>query len=327
MKTLKIALITIMAVFTSLTLVSCGKTDIESSGCYTDVDLAFKAAQKQNKDVIIFVTVNGEDANSQSFTDTIIRDSKFKDDIASKYIALRMDFSESSYQLTVAADDANDTAKKNAEKRADIMQRNTSFANLLNLVVTPMTYIFSKEQYLITSIYYDRTEKSYEEYTSLLKEKEEAIDSMHKMILATKTGTAEEKMKAIDELYEATAPEARLFLANLLLTAKKLDPTDKSGLLGKLIYASADAIAAKAINAGDIRTAANAYIAIENETSIDAEDRQQALYTAAYMLSVSETEDVSVVVDLLQRSIAVAPDSDEVTAINRIIQTLSSQTE
>lgn len=327
MKTLKIALITIIAALTTLTLVSCGNNDTDSSGCYSDIDLAFNTAQKQNKDLIIFVTLNGDDANSQSFIDTVIRNEKFKEEIASKYIAVRMDFSESSYKATVADEGANDKAKKNAEKRADIMQRNSVFANLLNLAVTPMTFIFSKEKYLITSILYDSGEKSYEAYKAMLQEKEETIDSMHKMILATKTGTAEEKMQAIKELYDATAPEARHFLSPLLSSAKKLDPSNKSGLLGDLIYAAADAIAVKAVNTGDIKTAVDAYVSLENETSISAEDRQQALYTAAYMLSVSELEDASVVINYLERAIAVAPDSDEVPAINRIIQALSSQTE
>ena len=327
MKTLKIALITIIAALATLTLVSCGNNDTDTSGCYSDIDLAFKAAQKQNKDLIIFVTANGDDANSQSFIDTIIRNEKFKDEIASKYIAVRMDFSESSHKATVAEEGANDTAKKNAEKRADIMQRNTVFANLLNLTVTPMTFIFSKEKYLITNIYYDAGEKSYEEYKSLLQAKEDTIDSMHKMILATKTGTSEEKMQAIKALYEATAPEARHFLSALLSSAKKLDPTNKSGLLGDLVYAAADAIAVKAINTGDIKTAVDAYISLENETSVSPEDRQQAIYTAAYMLSVSELEEPSVVINYLERAIAVAPDSDEVPAINRIIQALSSQAE
>lgn len=315
----------LFAIIASLFICSCGKTAVDSSGCFSNIDDAVSNAQKKNQDILVVVTMCGDDAQSQNFVDTIIRDEKFKNDIASNYSVVRMDFSQSSYEATVAAEDANDTAKKNAEKRAQTMQDNTQFANLLNVSVTPMVYILSKEEYLITSIYYDSSEKSYEGFKALLEEKKETIDEMHKMIYQTKIGTPEEKMNAIDALFEATAPDNRIFLTDLLASAKKIDPNNKSGILGKITLAAADSQAKKALNSGDFKTAVTTYLSVENEPSISPEDKQQSVYTAAYIAAVSELEENSVVIEYLQRAIDLAPDSEEVPAIKRVMDALAAQ--
>lgn len=312
----------LFALFASLLIISCGKTKVDTSGCYQDIEIARKMAQKKNQDLLVFLTMNGEDNTSTTFIDNIIRNKKFKDEIASKYIAVRMDFSESSYQLTKASEDASATAKKNAEKNAEIMQRNTNFAKLLNASQTPTVYVLSKECYLITSIYDESRNKTYDGFKKLLNEKVPAIEEMHKMIYQTKIGTAEEKMKAINALYKATAPDARHFLADLLASAKKIDPSNKSGLLGECLYSAADAKAVAAMNSGDYKKAVDSYLSIEKEESIGAVERQQAIYTAAYLCAKTGIEDNTVIIDYLERSIAVAPDSDEVPTIKRLIESL-----
>ncbi len=324
MKKFTIALFTILA---ALAFVSCGKAEIDSSGCYTNIDDATKAAQKKNQDILILVTMNGDDAYSQDFTDNVIRSEKFKEEILSNYSVVRMDFSQSSYEATVAAEDANDAAKKNAEKRALLMQENTKFANMLNIASTPIIFILSKEKYIITSISYDSLNKSYDDFKSALDAKASSIDSMHKMIYQTKIGTAEEKMGAINDLYEATAPEYRHFLFDLLSSVKKIDSANKSGLLGKLIYAAADAKSLSAINSGNAREAVDAYLALENEESIAPAEKQQALYTAAYLCSMTGLEELPAILGYLNKAISIDPDSEEVPAIKRVIEVLSANSE
>lgn len=321
MKNLKL-FTTTLTILASLLIISCGKADVDTSGCYQDIEIAKKAAAKKNQDLLVFLTMNGEDSTSQIFIDNVIRNPKFKDEISSKYVTVRMDFSESSYKLTVAAADASETAKKNAEKNAEIIQHNTKFAKLLNASVTPTVYVLSKECYLITSIYDDSQNKTYDGFKTLLNGKKSAIEEMHKMIAKTKKGSAEEKMKAIDALYQATAPDARHFLADLLASAKKIDPSNKSGLLGECLYSAADAKAVAAMNSGDIRKAVNAYLSVENETSIDPVNRQQAIYTAAYLCTKSGLEENPVIISYLEKAIAAAPDSDEVPTLKRIIESL-----
>ncbi len=192
----------------------------------------------------------------------------------------------------------------------------------MNASATPTVFVLSKEVYLITSIYDNAKVKTYDSFKKQLKEISPVIDEMHKMIAKTKKGSAEDKMKAIDALYQATAPEAHLFLADLLASAKKIDPSNKSGLLGECLYSAADAKAVAAINSDNIKAAVEAYLSIENEDSINPADRQQALYTAAYWCSKAGLEDNSVVISYLEKAIAVAPESEKVPAIKRVIESL-----
>ena len=112
-------------------------------------------------------------------------------------------------------------------------------------------------------------------------------------------------------------------MLDLLESVKKLDPSNKSGLVGKYIYAAADAKAEKSMLSGDSKGAVQAYLDIENEESIPAETRQQALYTAAYMSAMSGLEENSVVIGYLERAIKLAPESSDVPGIRRVIQALS----
>ena len=315
----------LFAILTALILISCSTPAADSSGCLSNINEAFTNAQKKNKDLLVIVTRNGDDAQSQNFIDTIIRNENFKKDFSSQYSVVRMDFSQSSYQATVAPEDANETAKKNAEKRAQTMQDNTRFATLLNVSVTPMLYIFTKEGYLVTSIYYDTSDKTYEGFKEIFTEKKTALDTMHQMITETRKGSAEDKMKAIDSLFESTAPENRIFLSDLLYSAKKIDPQDKSGLLGKHLNNAIDAKAQKSLALGDVKTAVTTYLSAEAEASILPEDKQQSIYTAAYLASVSNLEENTVVLEYLQKAIDIAPESDEVPAIKRVMEALSAQ--
>lgn len=315
-------LFTITIALLSLIFISCGKARVDTSGCYLDVEDAKKMAEKKNQDILVFITMNGEDSSSQSMTDNVIRNPKFKDEISSKYITVRIDFSDNTYKISEASEDASDTAKKNAEKNAETIEHNKQFAKLLNASATPTVFVLSKEVYLITSIYDGTKVKTYDAFKKQLKEISPVIEEMHKMIANTKKGSAEEKMKAIDELYQATAPEARHFLADLLYSAKKIDPSNKSGLLGECLYSAADAKAVAAMNSGDIRAAVNAYLSVENETSIDPVERQQAIYTAAYLCTRAGLEENPVIISYLEKAIAAAPDSDEVPTLKRIIESL-----
>lgn len=315
-------LFTITIALLSLIFISCGKARVDTSGCYLDVEDAKKMAEKKNQDILVFITMNGEDSSSQSMTDNVIRNPKFKDEISSKYITVRIDFSDNTYKISEASEDASDTAKKNAEKNAETIEHNKQFARLLNASVTPAVFVLSKEVYLITSIYDGAKVKTYDAFKNQLKEISPAIEEMHKMIANTKKGGAEDKMKAIDALYQATAPDARHFLADLLASAKKIDPSNKSGLLGECLYSAADAKAVAAMNSGDIRAAVNAYLSVENETSIDPVERQQAIYTAAYLCTRAGLEENPVIISYLEKAIAAAPDSDEVPTLKRIIESL-----
>ena len=225
MKKLTLALFTLIA---SLLIISCAKAKTDAYGCYYDFDEATAVANKKNQDIMVIITLDGDDEQSTDFMNKVVRDPKFKDDIASKYAVVCMDFSQKSYEATVAAEDADAAAKKAAEENANRMQKNTRVATILNASETPVIFLLSKEQYLINGLYYDDENRTLDGFKEAIAAKASSIDDMHKMIYQTKIGTAEEKIAAIDALFEATSPSFRLLLLDLVDSVKSLDPDRNS---------------------------------------------------------------------------------------------------
>ena len=309
----------------TLLFISCGKSTTDANGCYYDIDVAVEAANKKNQDIMVIFTLDEDDEDSTDFLNKVVRDPGFKKEIASKYAVVVMDFSSKTYQAAVAPEDASDAVKKAADEKAEIMKKNAKYGTMLEVSQIPVIYIFSKELYLIKGLFYDDQNRTLQGFKDALAEKSSVIDDMHKMIYQTKIGTAEEKVAAIDKLYESTSPSFRIFLYDLMDSVSKLDPSDKSGLVGKYKYEAASAKSDRALLEGDTRGAVQAFIDAADDPMIPAEDRQQALYTAAYMSSKAGLDDVSVVIGYLEKSIAIAPDSDQVPALRRVIAALSSQ--
>ncbi len=324
MKKLTIALFTIIA---SLLIISCGKAKTDANGCYYDIDDAAAVANKKNQDIMLIVSVDGDDEDSTDFMDKVVRDPAFKKEIAENYAVVNMDFSQTAFEATTADENADAKTKKAADEKAEIMKKHTRLVTMLEVQETPVVYILSKEQYLINGLFYDDENRTLEGFKNALAEKSALIDDMHKMIYQTKIGTAEEKVTAIDKLFEATSPNYRLFLYDLIDSVKKIDPSNSSGLTGKYIFEAAAIKSDKAFIDGDVRGAVQAYIDVADEELVPAEERQIGMYTAAYMASKTELDPIPVVIGYLEKSISLAPESEKVPAIRRVIAALEAQAE
>ena len=322
MKKLTLALFTIIA---SLFIISCGKAKTDANGCYYDFDDAVSFANKKNQDVMVIITVEGDDEDSTDFMEKVVRDAKFKKEVASKYAVVCMDFSQKTFAEAKADEAADDAAKKVAEQKNAILEKNTKYATMLDAKEVPVIYIFSKEKYLIKGFFYDDENRSIQGFEETLAEQTSIIDDMHKMIYQTKIGNAEEKVKAIDALWEATNPSFRIFLYDLINSVKKLDPNNTSGLLGKYMYEAASTKSDMALLEGNIEEAVQAFLDAAEESDISADDRQQAMYTAAYICSMTGFKDDAVVIEYLEKAIQIAPESDDAPRIRRVIAAISSK--
>lgn len=322
MKKLTLALFTIIA---SLFIISCGKAKTDANGCYYDFDDAVSFANKKNQDVMVIITVEGDDEDSTDFMEKVVRDANFKKEVASKYAVVCMDFSQKTFAEAKADEAADDAAKKVAEQKNAILEKNTKYATMLDAKEVPVIYIFSKEKYLIKGFFYDDENRSIQGFEETLAEQTSIIDDMHKMIYQTKIGNAEEKVKAIDALWEATNPSFRMFLYDLINSVKKIDPNNTSGLLGKYMYEAASTKSDMALLEGNIEEAVQAFLDAAEESDISADDRQQAMYTAAYICSMTGFKDDAVVIEYLEKAIQIAPESDDAPRIRRVIAAISSK--
>ncbi len=296
-------------IFSLLFLSGCGKKQLDENGCFTDAEAALKYAERKNRDVLLFVTMEDND----SATVSILKEMASSAD--SSFVLARLDFSQKTYEASVSN-----------EELANQIQKNTRFASMLNVSQTPSVYILSKESYVLTTFVYEADSISPADFKSLLEEQTASLDKMRALIQGTKKGKALDKVRAIDELYEATVPEHRVFLAELIESVIKLDKNNESGLLGKYIYAAADVKAAIAINQGKVNEAVKSYVEAAENPQLEAELKQQSYYIAAYLCSMTGSAEKSVIVDYLQKAIEAAPESKEVASIQKIMEIVATET-
>ena len=223
----------LLILFTLSLFISCGKAKNDEYGCFQTMDQALKNAQKNNQEVLVIVTMQGDDDLSQSFVSDILSTKEFKNEILPSYSVILMDFSQSSYKKTVVNETDSKAAKKAAEEYAKIVQNNSKTASLLNVSKTPSLYLLTKENYFITEVPYTDEVKTFEDFKKNLDAQSPLVSQMKEFIAAIQKGSKQEKLAAIDNLYENTEIIYRVFLADLIDKYVEMDKDNESGLLSK----------------------------------------------------------------------------------------------
>ena len=300
---LAVSLFTSALVFAAAPVFALG-----NNGFYADMDSGLAAAKKSSQSVLVFITQEGEDELSASFMETV-RSDEVQGQIASKYALVHMDFSQSAFQKTVVRDADSKEVQEEAKKAADVMQKNSRFAALINPEFTPAVYMFTSEGYYVSHLVLKGDEKA-DGFMAALKADEVKLNAIREMIAKTKVGKSLEKVSAIDALFEATQPEYRFFLIDLVNEAINLDKKNKSGLMSKYIITRTEYDAMICFYDNNASGAVNAYVKAAKEKFLSAEEKQQAYYMAALVLVKSSgPESVPMIVNYLEKSLEAAPKS------------------
>ena len=300
---LAVSLFTSALVFAAAPVFALG-----NNGFYADMDSGLAAAKKSSQSVLVFITQEGEDELSASFMETV-RSDEVQSQVASKYALVHMDFSQSAFQKTVVRDADSKEVQEEAKKAADVMQKNSRFAALINPEFTPAVYMFTAEGYYVSHLVLKGDEKV-EGFMAALKADEVKLNAIREMIAKTKVGKPLEKVSAIDALFEATQPEYRFFLINLVNEAINLDKKNKSGLMSKYIITRTEYDAMICFYDNNASGAVNAYVKAANEKFLSAEEKQQAYYMAALvMVKSSGPESLPMIINYLEKSLEAAPKS------------------
>lgn len=300
---LAVSLFTSALVFAAAPVFALG-----NNGFYADMDSGLAAAKKSSQSVLVFITQEGEDELSASFMETV-RSDEVQGQIASKYALVHMDFSQSAFQKTVVRDADSKEVQEESKKAADVMQKNSRFAALINPEFTPAVYMFTSEGYYVSHLVLKGDEKA-DGFMAALKADEVKLNAIREMIAKTKVGKSLEKISAIDALFEATQPEYRFFLIDLVNEAINLDKKNKSGLMSKYIITRTEYDAMICFYDNNASGAVNAYVKAAKEKFLSAEEKQQAYYMAALVLVKSSgPESVPMIVNYLEKSLEAAPKS------------------
>jgi len=307
-----------------LSLTSCGNKSskyIDEDGCYFDLDEAYKNAQSKKQNMFVIFTRQGDDVFSDVFVNTILKTDGFKEKILSSYTVIHMDFSDATYQDIIT--DAKNPSKTTEEK-AYQLQKNSNFADMLHMEYSPSFYLMTQDEYFVSEVTIPTSTKSVDDVVAALEKVLPMAEEIQALADKTKTGSALDRISAADQIFEGTHPDYRTFLADLIEMVIKLDPKDESGLLGKYLLEDAKNSALAYFYVGDVSGAVSAYINLCSNPLINGEEKQQAYYMAAYLLSYTGSEDLSQIVQYLQYAIQAYPEGEFVPVIQQAIDYLAS---
>ena len=266
----------------TLFFASCG-TSTDSNGWYSDFEGAKKIAQSKNKQILLFVNSDADFEGSKKGVQTILS-KDFTDAVKKDFVCIHFDFTDLAKVFNVSDSEISDKEQKSIEKRRALLLKQFKVADFYGIQQTPAMNILSKEGYFISSITSEYNSDSAEGFAGLLKVEADEIENFNKKVLATKKGSKEQKIQAIDVLFEETPDIYRLALYDLLKAAVKMDSKNSFGKTGKYLFQIAHTEAYDKILEQDISAALKVYDKYAQNPVIEPEN-VQALYCVCASLA------------------------------------------
>lgn len=312
-------------------LTGCKKADgpKDEYDCFISMDDAKVEAEKKNLPILVTVTVeeserDGMEAGSKYYLENILGTKEFKDYADNHFVLYRFDFSQKSYEKTVAPENASDKEKAEADKYAQYMKEGYMLASILGVQYTPSIFILTKEGYPVSEVEYFEDSLSADGFIKILETYADKTQFLNDMLSATKKGSNEEKLKAIEALYSTTPDMWQIFLLDLAKQAIKLDPDNKSGEMGKYVLAVGEDEAANLYNEQKFQEAAEKYIELAQHKFMTPELAQQCYYMAAWTLASTGSAAPDVIMGYLNNAVSVAPDSENTPLIYSFMEYFQS---
>ena len=305
--------------------ISCGAKPLtDDCGCFMDYDQTISYASKKNKPILVFFTSEGDDDESTLLVSSILKSTSFKQEIASKYVVLHADFSQKAFSKTIAPDNATAEEQELANTYTNIMQNNYQLAVLFNISQMPGVFLCTSQGYVVDRLDKDTDITTYDSFEQQLASKQDDLKKFNSLYAETKKGSDMKRVEAVDNLYIATNADYRSFLLPLLKYALQLDPDNKTGIAGKLVFAQTEIESLFAFSQGDVETAVKQYLIAADNEYVKAEEKQECLFKAAYLAAYSGSDDYEGILTYLETAYNFAPESSTAPAIKTAIENIQA---
>ena len=302
-----------------LMLASCSQKDAWN----TDFDTAKNIAEKKNKNIFLLFSGEDWDEHSAALKASVLNTKEFKKQIAPSYVLAVVELSQSEYARTVVDNSATEEQKKEAERLTSEYAKKEALLQQYYVESFPAMYILSPEGYVLATVPYSETLTSVQDLSAQLESQQEIISTVSDAIATAKKASGTDKAVALDALYELTQENFRPILTDVVSEIPALDPENVTGLVGKyeLINGYAAAIE-KLMKDNDIDGAVRVFTGLCDSSNISNAQKQEALYTAAFMLARTGSQDYDTMTSLLEQAIAFEPENDIVKEIETTIQAI-----
>lgn len=291
----------------SVLLVSCGK--IDSSKWLDSLEDGKKAAQKENKEIVVFFSTN-EDGYSQSLREGLFATPEFLAEQTKKYVLVNLDFSTERFQSTFVTEEMSKAEKKACEKVKESLERDMKWTYYFNLEMTPSFFVISKEGYVLSKLDFVDEELNLDGFNAMIAAKADKIQTKEEIIAKINTTKGLEKVKAVEELFNETDPGHRDLLATLFEEAVKIDESNESGVIGTFLLSLANSKAIQLHLSDEADKMYEPFAELAENGLLSASEKQQALYMAGYLLASSGSNDFVRIKEFFQRAIDANPDDE-----------------
>lgn len=300
----------------SMLLVSCGK--IDTSKWLDSLEAGKKAAQKENKEILVFFSTN-EDGYSQSLREGLFASPEFLAEQTKKYVLVNLDFSAERFQSSLTTDDMSKSEQKAAAKVKESLERDMKWTYFFNLEMTPNFFVISRDGYVLSKLDFVDEELTLEGFNAMIEAKADKIKAKEDIIAKIKSTKGLEKVKAVEELFNETDPGHRDLLAPLFEEAIKLDENNESGVIGTFLLSLANSKAIQLYLDDEADIIYEPFEKVSENALLSASEKQQALYMAGYLLASSGSTDFVKIKDFFQRAIDANPDDEHATYLKNWI--------
>lgn len=326
MKTFKLSIIAFAAL---VIFAGCSKPEnqarkpsknIDSSTWIENLIDGKAAAEKENKKILIFFSSDDQDAMSLSFKENCFNKPEFIEKATKDFVLVNLDFSISKFEEATADPLASEEEKELAGQRMAILEENTRDATLYDIQGTPCFYVLTKEGYVITELIFENENISVSDFDKVIEENSEKIAVYENILASTKTGKTEDRLNAINRLFEITDPQQRYLLADKAEEYIKLDKKNTTGANGAYVVAIANAKAIQAYLDQDVLKGSQAFANAAESKYLSASEKQQCYYTAGYLLASSGSTDNNLINEYLTKAYDADPENPDAESIKTMIR-------
>lgn len=280
------------AVLLALSLASCGKK-IDSSVWLNNLDDGKKAARAEGKKIFLFFSGDDFDETSANLKEKVFNTEEFLKSYTEKYVLVNLDYSDSRY----------------GDEQAGLLE-DIKISERYNVQGMPYFLVLTAEGYVITRLAFEKN-ADFDNVRITFDEAADAIASFEALVAKTKTGTTEERLSAINEIFDKTEPALTYHLAPLNSLYLSLDKNNASGESAKHLIALTYAKAEDFYLDEHPEKACEEFVKLAKNKILSPSDQQMAYYTAGYLLIQSGSEDLEKIKGFFQKAIEVDPESEE----------------
>lgn len=307
----KITVIALSLLLTCALFSGCKKYSKDETNCYIGFEEVKQAAKKSGKPILVMLTQEEGEQNggSKYFVENILTNKEFADYCKTSFELYRMDFSTKNIQKTAVNEDASKKEIQQAEQFAEYFQQGVQLATYFGVNYTPAFYILTKDGYFVSEVYYTEDALNVGSFIEILQGYEQQVNYIEGLVSATKNGTVQERITAIDSLYSVTPMAGQFFLGDFARTAVEIDPENTTGVIGKYYFFVADEKASILYKNQDAAGAIQAYIDAAESGKMEPDYVQQCYYMSAWILESISSMDSDLLIGYLQKAYDAAPDS------------------